>query len=213
MADPATKLFLLTPVLATLENFEGPFTEAMAAGEVECVLVRHAARDARGAKAIVRPLVERAIPSSTVVLVEGDPRLAAHADAHGVHVRGADEALTEAIERRVKPDGLVGCGGLRSRHDAMTAGEMGVDYVMFGEPRPDGSLTDPADTLEWIAWWAEIFTVPCVGFAQSLRDVRALAAAGADFVALGDAVWADPRGPAEAVVEAFAAMRSGGARA
>jgi thiamine-phosphate pyrophosphorylase len=47
--------------------------------------------------------------------------------------------------------------------------------------------------VERIAWWAEVFEPPCVGFAQNLDEVAALARAGADFVALGEFVWsADP---------------------
>ncbi len=207
MADPATKLFLITPVIADLDGFRTAFEAALAGSRVECVLVRHGARDARAAKAIVRGLVDLAEASATVVLVEDDPRLATYAEAHGVHVRGAGEALADALDRK-KPDGFVGCGALRSRHDAMEAGEAGVDYVLFGEPRPDGSLPEAADTVERVAWWAEIFTVPCVGFAATLGDVRPLAAAGADFVALGAAVWDDPRGPAEALAEAAAGVEA-----
>ena len=71
----------------------------------------------------------------------------------------------------------------------MTAGEVGADYVMFGEPRRDGCVPPLAETLERVAWWAEIFVTPCVAYAARLDDAAALAAAGADFVALGDAVW------------------------
>jgi thiamine-phosphate pyrophosphorylase len=56
-----------------------------------------------------------------------------------------------------------------------------------------------------VAWWAKLFEVPCVGWAMNLDEVAALAAAGADFVAIGDGVWTDPDGPGAAV--AAAAMR------
>ena len=58
----------------------------------------------------------------------------------------------------------------------------------------------------------EIFTVPCIGFAPRLEDVGTLSLAGADFVALGDAVWNDARGPAAAVAEAQAALVRGAGR-
>jgi thiamine-phosphate pyrophosphorylase len=37
---------------------------------------------------------------------------------------------------------------------------------------------------------------------MSLDEVAALAAAGADFVAIGDLVWIDPAGPGRAVAAA-----------
>ena len=69
---------------------------------------------------------------------------------------------------------------------------------MFGEPRRDG-FTPPADeTVERVEWWAEIFEPPCVGYAAALDDIAPLADAGADFVALADAIWGAPA-PLEAL--------------
>ena len=48
-----------------------------------------------------------------------------------------------------------------------------------------------------------MFQIPCVGFAASLDEVEPLAAAGADFVAVGDCIFADPRGVAAAVRDAM----------
>ena len=91
----------------------------------------------------------------------------------------------------------------------MMVGELDVDYVMFGDPAPDGWLPPLEQVVERVSWWAEIFNVPCVAFAARLEDVAALSQAGADFVALGDAVWEDARGPAAAVRDAQAALARG----
>ncbi|OYY22957.1 MAG: hypothetical protein B7Y65_03790, partial [Azorhizobium sp. 35-67-15] len=40
------------------------------------------------------------------------------------------------------------------------------------------------EVLDMIAWWAEVFEVPCVGVATSAEEAEQLARAGADFVAL-----------------------------
>jgi thiamine-phosphate pyrophosphorylase len=61
-----------------------------------------------------------------------------------------------------------------------------------------------------VAWWSAIFNVPCVGFASSLADAARIGEAGADFVALGEAVWSDARGPAVAIAEAAAALARAG---
>jgi thiamine-phosphate pyrophosphorylase len=83
----------------------------------------------------------------------------------------------------------------------MNAGEAGADYVMFGEPRLDGWTPPFEETLERAEWWAEIFQTPCVAYARTVDEVTPLAEAGADFVALGDAVWRAPS-PESAVAEA-----------
>jgi len=78
---------------------------------------------------------------------------------------------------------------------------------MFGEPRRDG-FTPPADqTVERIAWWAEIFEPPCVGYAASRDEAYAFAAAGADFVLVGDFIWADARGAAAALKDVEQSIR------
>ena len=89
----------------------------------------------------------------------------------------------------------------------MLAAEAGADYAMFGEPDRSGGQGNqgnrPAfDTvLERIAWWAELFQPPCVGYAANLDEVGALAQAGADFVALGDWIWREA--PANSVAAAI----------
>ena len=90
-------------------------------------------------KADERTLTNRAKAVATAVqrrdvalLLDGHPELAARAGADGAHLTGI-EALTSAIPT-LKPDRIAGAGGLRSRHDAMLAGEAGADYVMFGDP-------------------------------------------------------------------------------
>src|SRR5207237_7551957 len=110
------------------------------------------------------------------------------------------EAFSAALSV-LKPQRIAGCGGLKTRHDAMLAAEAG-DYVMFGEPDAAGYRHSFNAVLERVDWWAEVFEIPCVGFAASFDEVEALARAGADFVAVGDLVWRDARGPAAALAEA-----------
>jgi thiamine-phosphate pyrophosphorylase len=194
MAD--VRLYLFTPPLdaAALDAFAPRLAAALAAGDVASVL----ARAARGAdlKPIVARLGEIVAAGEAALLIEGDPRIAARLGADGVHVESV-EAVAEAVASS-KGERIVGAGGLRLRDDAMTAAEAGADYVMFGEP---GS-GDEAQTLERVRWWAEIFQTPCVAYAAHLEDIAPLAAAGADFIAVGGAVW-DAADPAAAVQQAM----------
>jgi thiamine-phosphate pyrophosphorylase len=131
-------------------------------------------------------------------LLNGHIDIVMRAGADGAHLTGI-EAFTSALAT-LKPQRIAGCGGLKTRHDAMLAAETG-DYVMFGEPDADGRRPGFDAVLERIEWWAEVFEIPCVGFAASLDEVEALAQAGADFVAVGDLVWSDTRGAAAALTE------------
>jgi thiamine-phosphate pyrophosphorylase len=138
------------------------------------------------------------------VLVNGRPDIVARGGADGAHLAGPD--AVKAAVRTLKPNYIAGAGGLISRHDAMVAAEAGADYVMFGEPDVDGHCPSHDAIIDRVTWWAEVFEVPCVAYASVLDGIEALAAAGADFVAVGDAVFKDPRGPTAAAADAAARL-------
>jgi thiamine-phosphate pyrophosphorylase len=160
----------------------------------------------------VAPIVQR---REAALLVRNDPILAARAGADGVHVAAGgnfESAVRSAVES-MKPERLVGVGNVRTKHDAMIAGELDVDYVMFGDPSADGWTPPREVVLERVAWWAEIFNAPCVAYAADLLDAPILAEAGADFIALGEAIWSDARGPESALASVLSALgRRPGAR-
>jgi thiamine-phosphate pyrophosphorylase len=198
MPEDACRLFLITPVVHDPATFLPRFEAALEAGNVACVLLRHDARDETATKKLLRALAPAAQERGVACLAEVDARLAVRAELDGVHVGGGkpgSEALADALEQ-LKPQRIVGAGHLTSRDDAMVAGEAGVDYLLFGGP---DTIETPETILERVAWWADIFNVPCVGYAGSLAEIAGLVRAGADFVAVCDALWDDPRGVETAI--------------
>jgi thiamine-phosphate pyrophosphorylase len=79
--------------------------------------------------------------------------------------------------------------------------------VMFGEPDASGHCPSLGAVIDRVAWWAELFEIPCVAYAARLDDIAALAAAGADFIAIGDALFDDPRGVRTAAVDAATRLK------
>jgi len=195
---PPPRLYLVSPPLAAAAPFDAALKAALGAGDVACVLVRLATDDTGKRKQVVRDLAKIVQDADAALLIEDDVQLAARAGADGAHVTDGGETLEQALES-LKPERIVGVGGLDTRDACMSVGERDVDYLMFGGP-DDPMPHDEA--LERATWWAEIFNVPCVAFAADLKEIDALAAAHVEFIALGDAVWNDARGPAAAVAEA-----------
>jgi thiamine-phosphate pyrophosphorylase len=138
-------------------------------------------------------------------LLDGHVELVARAGADGAHLTGI-EAMLDALPT-LKPDRIAGVGGLTTRHDSMAAGEAGADYVLFGEPDARNQRPSREAIAERLQWWAELFEPPCVGFAASRDEIGEFAAAGADFVLVGDFIWADPRGAAAALEDVEQAIR------
>jgi thiamine-phosphate pyrophosphorylase len=201
------RLYLATPRVADPAGLTRALTDALGAADVAAVLLRLADGDDRTLTTHIKTLVPIVQKSNVALLVDGHTELIARAGADGAHLTGIDEF--NAALATLKPQRIAGCGGLDSRHDAMLAAEADADYVMFGEPDEDGHRPSFAAILERIEWWAQVFEVPCVAFAASPDEVSPLAAAGADFVMLGDWLFADARGAAGAVTEAAARLAAG----
>jgi thiamine-phosphate pyrophosphorylase len=174
--------------------------DALGAADIAAVLLRLPATDERGQVNHVKALAPTVQNRGAALLLDGHPDLAARAGADGSHLRGI-EALGSAIAT-LKPARIAGCGGLETRHEAMVAAEAGADYVMFGDPDTRGDRPAFEAIAQRVAWWAEVFEIPCVGFAATLDEVEPLAAAGADFIAMGDCVFGAGHGAAAAVADA-----------
>jgi len=186
----------VTPQAGDPDGLRDALAGALAAADVAAVLLRLAAADDRTLINRAKALAPAVQDQGAALVLDGHPEIVARAGADGAHLAGID-ALNAALTT-LKPTRIAGCGGLRTRHDAMLAAEAGADYVMFGEPDATGHRPSFEAITERLAWWAEVFEVPCVAFAASLDEVEPLAAAGADFVALGDWALRDARGCAEA---------------
>ncbi|WP_316177323.1 thiamine phosphate synthase [Bradyrhizobium sp. SZCCHNRI1009] len=205
-ARPAPRLYLATPVVTDAAALAAGLPEILASADVAAVLVRLKDSDPRSMITMVKTLAPAIQGAGAALLIDGHPDIVARAGADGAHLTGI-AALEEALPG-LKPDRIAGCGGLSTRHDSMRAGELGADYVLFGERDAQGRRPSPDAVNERLAWWAELFEPPCVGYAISLKEAADFVAAGADFVLVDDLVWNDARGPAAALAEISTAIRS-----
>ncbi|HEX5509233.1 MAG TPA: thiamine phosphate synthase [Pseudolabrys sp.] len=185
---PAPRLYLVTPPVTDAADFAARLAEALAVTDIAALLLRLADADERTLINRIKALAPVVQTKEVALILDNHPDLVARAGADGAHLYGIDDF--SAALPSLKPDRIAGAGGLTTRHDAMVAAETGADYVMFGEPDGDGNRPSFAAIEERVAWWAEVFESPCVGFAARFEEIAPLAAAGADFVALGDWLWA-----------------------
>jgi thiamine-phosphate pyrophosphorylase len=185
----APRLYLVTPPVDDVVACADKLAAAFRSADIAAVLVRPAPGEERAQINRIKALAEIVQGGGAALLLDGHTELVARAGADGAHLPDID-AFGAALSA-LKPHRIAGCGGLKTRHDAMHAAETGADYVMFGEPDAAGHCPAFEAVLERIDWWAEVFEVPCVGFAAALDEVEALVTCGADFVAIGDALWGD----------------------
>jgi thiamine-phosphate pyrophosphorylase len=195
---PAPRLYLVTPPVKDATAFTRMLEPALAATDIAAVLLRlepGGESELVGRIKLIAPVTGRA---GAALLLDGNVDLVGRSGADGAHLTGI-HAIEGSIER-LKPDRIAGAGGLTTRHDAMLAAEADADYVLFGEPDLNGERPALTAIEDRVSWWAEVFELPCVAYATNPEEAAALAAAGADFVAV-DFVWDDPRGAAAAVAD------------
>jgi thiamine-phosphate pyrophosphorylase len=195
---PVPRLYLVTP--RDPSGLAHLMVQALGAADIAAVLLRLPDAGEESQIDHIKTVAPTVQDKGVALLLDGHPHLVRRAGADGAHLDGID-AFKAALSR-LKPERVVGCGGLASRHDAMVAGEAGADYVMFGEPGAEGARPSVEAVSERIAWWAELFEIPCIGFAGTLDEVEPLAVAGADFVAIGECVFTDRRGCDVAIADA-----------
>lgn len=196
--DPC-RLYLVTPLAIDVQTFPDLLAAALDAGDVAAVQLRlkDLPDDAlRRAVDALRPVVQS---RGVAFLLNDRPDLAARTGCDGAHVGQTDTAAREA--RRLLGEGTLGVTCHNSRDLAMTAGEDGADYVAFGAFFPTATKDAPtrADP-EILRWWSELMELPCVAIGGiTPTNCAPLVQAGADFLAVVGAVWADPEGPAAGV--------------
>lgn len=189
----------------------GPFADRLAAaisgGDVASLILPDGGRD----EAVFQDFAERAVPiaqaAGVAAIVAGDTRVAGRVGADGIHVEGGGKvALAEAVAK-FRPKLIVGAGGATMRDAALELGETQPDYLFFGRFGYDTKAEPHRRNLSLGAWWSEMIQIPCIVLAGfDIASVEAVAATGADFVALSQAVFADGVDPASAVARANAIL-------
>ena len=149
---------------------------------------------------LAEPLQAICAEREVAFIVNDSMSLAKRIGADGVHLGQQDGDPREA-RALLGPAAQIGVTCHDSRHLAMEAGDAGADYVAFGSFFPTTTKDvrhHPDPSI--LSWWATLFELPCVAIGGiTPHNGRTLVEAGADFLAVCNAVWANPEGPGAAV--------------
>jgi thiamine-phosphate pyrophosphorylase len=159
---------------------------------------------------LAEPLQRICADHDTAFIVHDSIALAKRLGADGVHLGQSDGDIREA-RLELGPAAQIGRTCHDSRHLAMEAGEAGADYVAFGAfyettTKPSNYRPQPAI----LSWWSAVFEIPCVAIGGiTPANAAPLIAAGADFIAVCQAVWGK-QDPAAAVAAFGPVLRRAG---
>ena len=197
------RLVLFAPREENAEPMAIALSAAFKGGRIDAVIIALPEGDERSQINFVKALVPMVHEAGAVVLIVDAFEMVARTGADGVHLSSPARVI-EATAAMRRIDRSVGVGGLKARHDAMEAAELGADYVMFGETRADGSVPTLSTVLERAEWWAELFNTPCVAYASEEAHIAPLVATGAEFIGLGPESFNHPDGIGALVAKALA---------
>jgi thiamine-phosphate pyrophosphorylase len=196
-----TSITLLSPFLNETELFAAHLEEACATRIPQALILRFMPMDERRMINAIKYLAPIAQNNNIAVLAQVTSSVAIRGGADGVHLEKGPERIKE-LAQALKPARMVGIGGITSRDESMMAGEMGADYIMFGEPDIEGNMSNLEQVIELASWWSELFEIPCIAFAPALKTIPFLAKTGAEFIGLSDAVWLHEGGITQALTQA-----------
>jgi len=190
-AEPC-RLYLISP-----QDVGGDFADRLkGVAEVESVAAFQLRVKDRSEHEIARmaePLQRICADAGIAFIVNDSMTLAKRLGADGVHLGQRDGDVREA-RALMGPNAQIGVTCHDSRHLALEAGEAGADYVAFGAFYPTETKASPYRPHPGIlSWWSSLFEIPCVAIGGiTAQNAKPLVDAGADFIAVCQAIWGTP---------------------
>lgn len=205
MDTPETpQLYILSPPEFELSVFPDQLAAVLDAHPVACVRLDMASRDADRLSRAADALRVVTHVRDIALVISDHTGLAEKLGLDGVHLSDAARSV-RAARKALGPDAIVGsfCG--TSRHDGLTAGEAGADYISFG-PITASELNDGEYAAQdMFEWWSEMIELPVV--AEGGLDAARIAQLSpfTDFFAFGEELWTadDPAARLGELIEAM----------
>ena len=208
MADAPLELpqiYLITPSEVDLMTFPDLLGSCLDAADVACVRLSLGTKDEDRIARTADALREVTPARDVALVIDSHIQLVERLGLDGVHLTDGGRSVAK-VRKALGEDAIVGsfCGN--SRHDGMTAGELGVDYVSFG-PCGATSLGDGRQAeADLFQWWSEMIEVPVVAEGALTRDLIATLSPFTDFFGLGDEIWLQDN-PLEVFADLRGALR------
>jgi thiamine-phosphate pyrophosphorylase len=187
-AEDRPQITLITPPAFELEVFPDRLARVLDAVEIACVRLSLATRDEDILSRAADACREVAHARDVAIVIDTHLLLVERLGLDGVHLLDGARTVRKA-RKDLGADAIVGAFCGTSRHEGMSAGEAGADYVAFGPigatTLGDGSQVD-FDVFEW---WSEVIEVPVIAEGALTADLVAKYGPVTDFFGIGEEIW------------------------
>lgn len=198
------QIYLISPPVIALETFPDQLAALLDAVEVACLRFAPSTRDADLIARMADALRAVAHERDVAIVIESHLKLVEPHGLDGIHLTDGAKTVREA-RKLLGADAIVGthCGA--TRHEGISAGEAGADYVAFGPVGKTALGTEEEVPENLFAWWSEVIEVPVVAEGALTADLIRTLSPVTDFFGIGDEVWTAPD-PVAAMRALIAAM-------
>lgn len=185
------KLYIVTPPQFDAEVFADRLASLLDAVEIACVRLDLTTRDETVLLRSADTLRAVTDARDVALVIRDQWTIADRTGIDGVHLSDGSRNV-RAARKALGSDAIVGAHCGASRHDGMTAGEAGADYVSFGPL--GGAVPDPESLADGdlFEWWSEMIEIPVVAEGGLTESLVSSLSQTTDFLAFGEEIWSDP---------------------
>ena len=187
-APEQPQLYLITPPELDLTTYADTLARVLDAHPAACVRLALSSKDEDVLSRAADTLRVVTDAREVALVISDHTLLAERLGLDGVHLWDAARSVRHA-RKVLGPDAIVGSFCAGSRHDGMSAGEAGADYVAFGPVQATALNDGEIAEMEMFQWWSEVIEVPCVAEGQLDAAMIAKLAPMTDFFGIGDEIW------------------------
>ena len=183
-----SKLYIVSPAEFEIEKFSDELKLILDSIEISCFRLALSTQN-ENVIAKTADVTRDICHSRDVAIVIKDHFL--FVEKHGldgVHLSDGSRNVRKARKNLVK-DSIVGAFCGNSKHDGLTAGEAGADYISFG-PLSKTTLKDGTIAQnDLFKWWSTMIEIPVVAEGNLNKKVIYSLENDTDFFAFGDELW------------------------
>ncbi len=187
-ADDRPQITLITPSAFDPEIFSDRIAQVLDGAEIACLRLSLGTKDEDILMRAADAAREVAHARDIAVVIDNHLILAERLGLDGVHLTDGARSVRKA-RKDLGADAIVGafCGA--SKHEGMSAGEAGADFVALG-PVGETRLGDGGRaSFEIFEWWSEVIEVPVIAEGALTAELVERFGPVTDFFALGDEIW------------------------
>jgi thiamine-phosphate pyrophosphorylase len=187
-AEDLPQIYLVTPEVFDIDSFPDQLANILDSVEIACLRLRLTTLDENLIAKSADALRQVAHARDVALVIERHALLVDRLGLDGVHLLDGGRNIRN-LRKDMGKDTILGAFCNTSRHEGLSAGEAGADYVSFG-PIHTGALGNGSQVNpDLLQWWSEMIEVPVIIEGGLTEKLITDLSNKVDFFAIGPEIW------------------------